>query len=404
VLEQNSFRTEAPELESGNLKIASFNVLNLFNGNGLGDGYPTARGAETEEQYQLQLQKITNAIIAMDADVVGLMEIENDGFDELSSIAQLVDNINANLGDDVYEFINAGEAQGTDAITVGIIYKLQTVSPEGALKVLNSDNSIVDESGAPLFDTSLNRPSFAQAFVLNESDKPFVVNVNHLKSKGSGGRCIQDNDNGTLAGNCNVTRDRAAQALQIWLAEQFQDTPVMIIGDLNAYAKEDPIQTLVNAGYKDVARELEGELAYSYRFSGLLGSLDYALANEQAFDAIVDVTEWHINADEYAGFDYTSELPFSSTSKPDVFLSESPYRSSDHDPVIVSLLLEADAPAFGDVNADGEINFRDYFAILRSFGAREGSPRFNPLADLDNSGRITFRDLYIWYFAYLFSR
>ena len=73
-----------------------------------------------------------------------------------------------------------------------------------------------------MFDTSLNRPSFAQAFVLNESDKPFVVNVNHLKSKGSGGRCIQDNDNGTLAGNCNVTRDRAAQALQIWLAEQLE--------------------------------------------------------------------------------------------------------------------------------------------------------------------------------------
>ena len=87
-----------------------------------------------------------------------------------------------------------------------------------------------------------------------------------------------------------------------------------------------------------------------------------------------------------------------------MFLSESPFRSSDHDPVIVSLLLEADAPAFGDVNADGVINFSDYFAILRSFGAREGSSRFNPLADLDNSGRITFRDLYIWYFAYLFSR
>ncbi|MBF7071909.1 ExeM/NucH family extracellular endonuclease [Glaciecola sp. MH2013] len=403
-LEQNNPRQEAPELEEGNLKVASFNVLNLFNGDGTGNGFPTARGAGTFEEYQLQLQKITNAIIAIDADVIGLMEIENDGFDELSSIAQLVDNINSTLGGDVYSFVNAGEPQGTDEISVGLLYKTSTVSLDGALKVLTSDNSILDENGAPLFDTSLNRPSFAQAFTLNESDKAFVVNVNHLKSKGFSSRCNQPNDSDTLAGNCNVTRDRAAQALNVWLAEQYQDTPIMIIGDLNAYAKEDPIQTLLNAGFKDVARELDGPLAYSYRFAGQLGSLDYALANEAAFELVVDVTEWHINADEYAGLDYSLGFPRSSADKPASFLSENVYRSSDHDPVIVSLLLEADPAIFGDVNADGVVNFRDYIEIIRAFGAREGSGRYNAAADLDNSGRISFRDVYIWWLAYLFNR
>lgn len=404
ILEQTNVRTEVPEIEEGNLKIASFNVLNLFNGDGQGNDISSGRGADTQEEYERQLLKISNAIIAIDADVIGLMEIENDGYMPLSSIAQLVDSINAILGADVYRFVDAGEPQGTDVISVGILYKAETVDLEGALKVLTSDNSIKDENNQPLFDTSLNRPSFAQAFVHKESDKPFVVNVNHLKSKGSGSRCVQENDNGTIQGNCNVTRTRAAQALNIWLTAEFSDLPLMIIGDLNAYAKEDPIQTLVNAGFIDVARELEGPFAYSYRFDGKLGSLDYAMANQEAFEAIVDVTEWHINADEYAGFDYSSTLPFSSTIKPESFLSDSVYRASDHDPVIVSLRLEADAAAFGDLNEDGAINFRDYIIILRSFGAAEGSARYNPVADLDNSGRVTYRDIFIWYFAYLYSR
>jgi predicted extracellular nuclease/endonuclease I len=404
ILEQTNFRTDAPELKEGNLKVASFNVLNLFNGDGLGNNIASGRGAKTQQEYALQLLKITNAIIAIDADVIGLMEIENDGYNELSSIAQLVDSINTNLGAEVYRFIDAVEPQGTDAISVGILYKPETVTPDGGLKVLNSDNSIKDENNAPLFDTSLNRPSFAQVFILNESDKPFVINVNHFKSKGSSNRCIQPADNDGLQGNCNITRTRAAQALNIWLNEEFIDLPVMIIGDLNAYAKEDPIQTLLSAGFKDVARELEGPFSYSYRFDGQVGSLDYALANEKAFAAIVDVTEWHINADEYAGFDYSSTLPRSSTIKPNEFLSESVYRASDHDPVIVSLLLEADESAFGDLNADGAINFKDYIIIIRAYGSSEGSRRFNPAADIDNSGRVNFRDIVIWYFAYLYSR
>jgi hypothetical protein len=232
ILEQTNFRTDAPELEEGNLKVASFNVLNLFNGDGLGNNIASGRGAKTQQEYALQLLKITNAIIAIDADVIGLMEIENDGYNELSSIAQLVDSINTNSGAKVYRFIDAVEPQGTDAISVGILYKPETVRPDGALKVLNSDNSIKDENNAPLFDTSLNRPSFTQVFTLNQSDKPFVINVNHFKSKGSSNRCIHPGDNDGLQGNCNVTRTRAAQALNIWLNEQFIDLPLMIIGDL----------------------------------------------------------------------------------------------------------------------------------------------------------------------------
>ena len=48
-------RTAAPAPVGGNLKVASFNVLNFFNGNGLGGGFPTSRGANT--QFELDRQK-----------------------------------------------------------------------------------------------------------------------------------------------------------------------------------------------------------------------------------------------------------------------------------------------------------------------------------------------------------
>ena len=304
--------------------------MNLFNGDGISKDITSGCGPETQQEYELQLFKITNVIIAIDVDVIGLMEIENDDYDKLNSIIQV--------------------------------------------------------------------------FMLSESEKSFVVNVNHFKSKGSSNRCIQPDDNDGLQGNCNVTRTRAAQALTIWLNGEFIDLPVMVIGDLSAYIKEDPIQTSVSAGFKDVARELEGPFAYSYRLDGQLGILDYALANEKAFTAIADVTELHINADLYAGFDYSSTLPRSSMVKPHEFLSEPVYRASEHDPVIVCLLLEADESAFGDLNADDAINFEDYIMIIRAYGSSEGSRRFNPAADIDSSGRVNFRDIIIWYFTYLYNR
>jgi uncharacterized protein len=51
----------------------------------------------------------------------------------------------------------------------------------------------------------------------------------------------------------------------------------MIMGVLNAYAKEDPFQTFENARYQNV----EGEDSYSYEFDGEIGRLDYILVNKR---------------------------------------------------------------------------------------------------------------------------
>ena len=47
----------------GEIKVASFNVLNFFNGAGDGvTGFPTSRGADSVEEFERQKAKIVAAI------------------------------------------------------------------------------------------------------------------------------------------------------------------------------------------------------------------------------------------------------------------------------------------------------------------------------------------------------
>jgi predicted extracellular nuclease len=135
----------------------------------------------------------------MDADIVGLMEIENDGFGAESAIVALVDGINIEMGEVAYAVVDAGGTigtTGTDAITVALLYKLASVTLSGQVQILTSINSISDESGA-LFDDNRNRPSVIQKFALVENGEELVVSVNHLKSKSSS--CGTDDDDKGLA-------------------------------------------------------------------------------------------------------------------------------------------------------------------------------------------------------------
>lgn len=334
-------RTLAPELAAGgNLTVASFNVLNYFNGDGAGGGFPTPRGADTATEFERQRAKIISAMVGIDADLFGLMEIENDGFGSDSAIADLVSGLNTAIGETRYGYVNAGGSSiGTDAIAVGMIYRLDKVSPQGAAKILSTANSPLDDAGAPLFNDGKNRPMLTQSFSVNDSDESFVVAVNHFKSKGSNCDSLGDPNLNDGQGNCNVTRTRAAQAVGIWLAAEYPEAPVLLIGDLNAYAQENPLTALKDAGFTELFDHLDKVGAYSYVFSGETGQLDHALANSELIDSVVDVAEWHINTDEPRILDYNEE--FKSASQIENLYSDSAYRSSDHDPVIVSLLLEA---------------------------------------------------------------
>ena len=205
-------RPAAPEEVGGSLRVASFNVLNYFNGDGMGGGFPTSRGAYTAEEFVRQRDKIIAAISTLDADVIGLMEIENDGYGEYSAIQDLVNGLNDVSGAGTYAFVDPGIPQiGTDEIAVGLLYKPARVAMAGV-------TAILDSSIDPEFLDDKNRPPLIQTFEQLDSGERFTVAVNHLKSKGSDCDDIGDPDMGDGQGNCNLTRKAAAEALARYLA------------------------------------------------------------------------------------------------------------------------------------------------------------------------------------------
>lgn len=326
-------RPAQPAVE-GRLRVASFNVLNYFNGDGKGGGFPTSRGANTAEEFQRQKAKIVAAILASKADIVGLMEIENDGYGEFSAIADLVNGLNASLPQGQrYAFVNPNRAKlGSDEIAVGLIYRGDKVRTYRSAAVL-------DSSVNPEFDDTRNRPTLAQTFQEINGGERLTIAVNHLKSKGSA--CDGDLDTGDGQGNCNLTRARAAQALVDWLAGDptgAKEPDRLIIGDLNSYAKEDPVNVIRSAGYTDlVARQAGAGKGYSYVFSGQSGYLDHALANASLARQVRGAVEWHINADEPRVLDYNVE--FKTPRQQDSLYNAEPYRASDHDPVVIGIDL-----------------------------------------------------------------
>jgi predicted extracellular nuclease len=373
-------RVAAPAAPAGtNLKVASFNVLNFFNGDGLGGGFPTSRGADSAAELARQKAKTVSAITGLGADVIGLTEIENDGYGPYSAIAELTQALNTAAGSNVYAYVNPGLSRiGTDEIAVGFIYRSDRVALLGGAAIL-------DSSVDPQFVDTKNRPVLAQTFRELSSNARVTVAVNHLKSKGSDCNDLADPDTGDGQGNCAVTRTLAAEALVNWLLNDptnSGDADYLIIGDLNSYAKEDPIITITSSGYTDLIAQFVGANAYSYVFDGQAGYLDHALASQGLVPQVKGTADWHINADEPIALDYNTE--FKSAGQVISFYNSDAYRSSDHDPLIVSLKLVI------DLDGDGDVDNND-LAIVTA--ARNTTASANDARDVNRDGVINAADV-----------
>ena len=340
---QTNPREEAPVDTGGNFKVASLNVLNYFTTIDL-SGVTTdigldPRGADSAEEFERQADKLVNAIVSIDADVLGLIEIENDFAGDSFAIKDIVDRVNTELGAVVYAFADPGqEFVGGDAIANGLIYKVDKAALSGEMAILETfeGRNFLDPLGA---GRDLNRAAIAQTFEDLDTGQTLTVSVNHLKSKGSLSGLDADAAQGDGQGNNNATRTEAADILADWLnsdptGQGSENT--LILGDLNAYAKEDPLTALSDAGYTDLAAAELGDSAYSYVFDGQIGTLDYALANDALAASVVGVTEWHINSDEADALDYNLDFGRDST----LYDADTAARNSDHDPVIVSFEFE----------------------------------------------------------------
>lgn len=331
-------RTTAPDAVGGNLRIASANVLNFFTtfsngqtasgqtGQGCAPSGNTSdcRGADSAAEFTRQRDKLIAELSAMNADVIGLMELQNN----TAAAQNLVDGLNAIMGAGTYAVVpDPASGVGTDAIKVGIVYK----------------PAVLSRSGASTSDTNAahKRPSVAQVFAAANGEK-FAVVVNHFKSKGCDGASGADLDQADGQGCFNAARLAEAQAIRGFVNNLQTSTGVdrtVLLGDFNAYGQEDPIHELTSNGYTDLAARFN-PFAYSYVFDGQAGALDHAVATP-AFNALVTgATEWHVNADEPFVIDYNLEFkqPACATCGPDYY-TKTAYRSSDHDPLVLALNL-----------------------------------------------------------------
>ncbi len=361
-------RPAAPPAVGGDVTVASFNVLNYFLS--LDDGTdrcgPTGakqecRGAENALELERQQAKLIAALQMIDADVLGLIELENSQDATgavVDPLADIVERLNTAAQAEVYAAINTGII-GSDTIRVGMIYKIAQVTPVG-------DFAVLDSSVDPRFVDTRSRPVLAQTFATPD-DARFTLAVTHFKSKGASGldsdpACLEDPptnpdcDQGDGQGYWNATRTAAARALVEWLAADptnGETTDVLIIGDLNAYAQEDPVRA-IGRGPDDAADTADdyanqilrysGADAYSYAFDGQWGYLDHALASASLQSKVTGAAEYHINSDEPGVLDYNTN--FKSPGQITSLFAPDKFRTSDHDPLLIGLQLGPEVTSF----------------------------------------------------------
>jgi len=304
-------------------------VLNYFTT--IDNGENKARGADSKPEFERQEGKIVAAIIGLKADVVGLMEIEN----SLEAETRLVEALNKKMGKPVY--VGCGLPNGfrdapggADAIRVGIIYRTDRVKPVGEVSMIRED---------AFFRA---RTPVVQQFKSKKSGKPFTVIVNHFKSKGgASGADAVDKNKGDGQGAYNATRRDQALAVCNYidkLGQTNSNLRALVIGDLNAYEQEDPIDAMRAKGLVNLQERLASSSSsdavgedYSYVYRGQSGTLDHAMATEALAKDVTGIATWHINSDEPRSMDYNMEY------NPKSLYQADPFRSSDHDPVLIGI-------------------------------------------------------------------
>ncbi|KMO39732.1 5'-nucleotidase [Methylobacterium variabile] len=357
-------RPATPDAVGGTLKVGSLNVLNYFTTLNASSSSLTAigqapRGANTSEELARQTEKLVTTLIGTGADVLGLTELENQfqPGNPGNALEYLVGQLNARTGAGTYAHVNPGsqldqgQFLGGDAIAVGFIYKPSKVSVALNTTIEKLDDADVAQIDPALLQQSTvghifngvntSRASLAVTFRETATGEDFTAVINHLKSK-SGSGTGADADQGDSQGAWQQQRELAAKALTEWVATKptgTQDSDTILLGDFNAYIKEDALDTIKAGGFTNLAEDRLAD-PYSYVFDGAYGALDHAFANGSLNGQVTGVTEWHVNADEADAIDYNLDFGRS----PSYFDGRVAARESDHDPILVGLKLDQTAP------------------------------------------------------------
>ena len=332
----NSRPTAPTELGEYNLKVCAANLENFL----VESFDPTYGGPTDAAQSAKQLTKITAAMLAIDADIYGLIEVQQ-GQTALTALANAMNNASV-AGR--YSFVNDGTTVNGTYNKVAYLYRTDKVTPYLTLK----NNNV----------SPINRKK-AQAFILKSNNEKFIFCINHLKAKsGCSSATGADADMGDGQSCYNYTRVQEVNSILAGISGTYKsyygDEDVLIMGDLNAYGKEDPIQSLIQGGFTDLHRAFHADSAYSYVYNNEAGYLDNALASASLLPQVTGVSVFHVNADEPTLFGYAA-----AGYQPNM------YRYSDHDPVVVGLSLGKShtiTPAADSINISPTL-VKDHFVV-----------------------------------------
>ena len=294
-------------------RVVSMNLYNYFNGDGRGGGFPAPRGAKTLTDFEQQRARIGAALQVLKPQLIAVMEIENDGFGADSASADFVALLNQEAGGRWAAARPENDNTGSDAIKVGLFYRSDLWRARGSAHTLSG----------PEFKRS--RQPLAQLFSPIEGGESLLLVVNHLKSKGSCPDSGPDADQKDGQGCWSPMRTVSAQKMSGWvksLAATSQSDNIMIMGDMNSYRREAPVDAIRAAGFVELLDTADGR-PFSYVYYGQAGTLDYAFVNPELKTRVQNAFIWHVNA----------------TMPAYIKLPQPWLRFSDHDPVVVDLLL-----------------------------------------------------------------
>ena len=270
-------------------------------------------GPANNTEHQAQRTKVSQALAKINADIYAFVEIQLGQ----GALAELAADLTKNTGRN-FTYINDGSSIDGTFTKAGYIYCKDKVTPHG-----NMQHN----------DTYVENRKKVQGFTEKSSGEKFILSVNHFKAK-SGNGSGANKDQGDGQGSYNAARVKEAQSILSnypTYTSTFGDDDFLIVGDLNAYGKEDPITTLTDWGMIDLHRTFHADSSYSYVYQGTLGYLDHALCNSTLYPQVTGMTPYHINAPEKDAYTYDGSSNDGTM-----------FRCSDHDPILVGLRLGKD--------------------------------------------------------------
>jgi len=273
----------------------------------------SSMGPDDAAEHQKQRKKIRKALSTINADAYGLVEIQQGQ----AALKEIAEDLNKLLPGRNYTYIDDKTQPSGTYTKSGFVYDRNTLKPIGKMQEIN---------------TRVQNRKKMICFEEIATGERFIFSVNHFKAKsGSGSGADADQHDGQ--GSFNASRCEEAQAVMDQYKRyhrQMLEKDLLVMGDLNAYAKEDPIHLMVaDNGMIDLHRAFHADTSYSYQFGGLAGYLDHAISNGTLYPQVTGVSGYHINSDELDAYTY------------DKSNDTTMFRCSDHDPVLVGLKLDS---------------------------------------------------------------